>query len=180
MKKNLVKVFLVSLVLVLATSCMEDDYSKQIEKWKTENDTYFINMKDSSDYQAFALPAEQGGGLYYYKIKKQGNAESVSPTETDKVTVNYKGMLINGAVFDGTFKGNDPTLDLTATPRTFTVYQLIPGWVLNLKQMKVGETRTIVLSYYLAYGTMSAGSILPYSTLRFDMQLISIQKTVVE
>jgi FKBP-type peptidyl-prolyl cis-trans isomerase FklB len=46
--------------------------------------------------------------------------------------------------------------------------------------MKVGEIRTIVLPYYLAYGTMGAGSILPYSTLLFDMQLISIQKTVVE
>jgi hypothetical protein len=64
MKRNLVKVFLVSLVLVFATSCLEDDYSKQIEEWKTENDTYFINMKDSSDYQSFTLPAEQGGGLF--------------------------------------------------------------------------------------------------------------------
>ncbi|MFZ4581200.1 MAG: FKBP-type peptidyl-prolyl cis-trans isomerase [Paludibacter sp.] len=180
MKLNLINLFLVGVVMLFATSCIDDDYSKQIEKWKSENDTYFVNMKDSANYQAYTIPTEQGGGIFYYKIKKQGNTEGESPAETDKVTVNYKGMLINGNVFDGTFKGVDPTLDAAATPRTFTVNQLIPGWVLNLKLMKVGEIRTIVLPYYLAYGTMSAGSILPYSTLRFDMQLISIQKTIVE
>lgn len=177
---KVIKLFLFAAIIVLNFSCIEDDYTKQIEKWKTQNDTYYSNMKDSVGYQQYSIPYELGGGNFYYKITKQGNATSQSPSEVDKVTVNYKGMLISGAVFDGTFKGNDPTLDTSATPRTFTVYQLIPGWIENLKQMKVGEIRTIVLPYYLAYGTQSVGSILPYSTLRFDMQLISVQRTIVE
>jgi FKBP-type peptidyl-prolyl cis-trans isomerase len=181
MIKQVIKSVLFLVIVLLNFSCNNDDYTKQLEKWKTDNDSYFNNMKDSTNFQQYDLPVENGGGMYYYRIIKQGDITASSPALQDVVKVNYKGMLINGTVFDGTYSGANPLTDSAAKPVEFTVNKLIPGWVENLTQMKPGEIRTIVLPYYLGYGMYGAGSaILPYTTLRFDMHLISISKTIVE
>lgn len=181
MIRQVIKSVIFIAIIALNFSCNDDDYVKQLEKWKTENDTYFNNMKDSTNFQRYDIPVENGGGMYYYRIIKQGDTTATSPALQDVVKVNYKGMLITGTVFDGTFASANPLTDTTAKPVEFIVNQLILGWVENLTQMKPGEVRTIVLPHYLGYGIYGAGSaIRPYTTLRFDMHLISITKKIVE
>ncbi len=178
MKFQVVKALFLVVILSFSFSCIDDndDYTKMIEKWKIDNDKYFTNMKDSSSFKLYNIPVEHGGGSYYYKIINRGDTAAVSPLLTDLVTVNYKGFLIDGTVFDATYNGTNPLNNPTAKPLEFTVNRLITGWSVNLSQMKPGEVRTIVLPYNLAYGIYGAGSILPYSTLRFDINLISIKK----
>ncbi|HEY1962595.1 MAG TPA: FKBP-type peptidyl-prolyl cis-trans isomerase [Rhizomicrobium sp.] len=89
------------------------------------------------------------------------------PHATDLVTVNYKGTLINGKVFDATEPG---------LPAQFTVNKLIPGWTEALQLMREGDEWEIVIPSSLAYGARGAGgAIPPDQTLVFDLTLISVK-----
>jgi FKBP-type peptidyl-prolyl cis-trans isomerase len=89
------------------------------------------------------------------------------PHGTDVVTVNYKGTLINGKVFDATEPG---------LPAQFTVNKLIPGWMEALELMREGDEWELVIPAGLAYGARGAGNgvIPPNQTLVFDLTLISV------
>jgi len=178
MKSNKLLILTISLFLILTYSCNKsDDTAEIIAKWKTQNETYFANMKDSAGYVLYEIPSAPAGYSYYYKITSPGNPNAGSPLSTDSVYVNYRGRTISGAVFDQTYSGKTPVGDATATPRMFKLNQLITGWTYNLTQMKVGEIRTIVLPQQLAYGAYYMPS-MPYSTLVFDIQLISYKTAV--
>jgi len=178
MKIQILKVLFFIFIISFSISCdnYQKEYDKMIEKWKTDNDMYFTNMKDSTSYKLYTLPAEYGGGTFYYKIISKGDTTATSPLLTDDVTVNYKGMFIDGVTFDSTFSGTNPLDNPTAKPAEFSVNRLITGWTVNLTQMKPGEVRSVVLPYNLAYGIYGVGSILPYSTLKFTIHLISVKK----
>ena len=82
------------------------------------------------------------------------------------VTVNYKGWLINGKVFDQTQPGAD---------RDFPAGQLIPGWVEALSLMKEGDSWELVMPSDLGYGPQGAGKDIPADqTLVFDMTLVKV------
>lgn len=89
------------------------------------------------------------------------------PNATDQVTVNYKGTLITGKVFDATEPG---------LPAEFTVNKLIPGWTEALQLMREGDEWELVIPAGLAYGARGAGdgAIPPNQVLVFDLTLISV------
>lgn len=105
-------------------------------------------------------------GLMYEVIKK-GNGKN--PTLESVVTVNYKGTLIDGTIFDGT-EGK--------APATFPLNGVIKGWQEGLQLMPVGSTYRLIIPSDLAYGsTPPPGSpIQPGSTLVFEVELLSIEK----
>ena len=188
MKSINIIILSICLVFVLFTSCNPIDTTGAVNDWKIKNasyftnmkdsagyvhDTiYFTNMKDSAGYVHDTIAAKSVGSSYYYKITTPGVQNSISPVSGDQVTVNYRGKLVDGSVFDQTF--TKAVIDSTATPRTFYDNQLIPGWTYNLLQMKVGEIRSIVLPQELAYGATGSGAISPYSTTVWVVQLIKV------
>lgn len=94
--------------------------------------------------------------------------EGTKPSLTDKVKVHYTGTLINGTVFDSSVKRGKPA--------EFPVNAVIRGWVEALQMMKVGEKWKLYIPYDLAYGSRGTGSIPPYSTLIFEVELLDIVK----
>jgi len=129
-------------------------------------------MKDSAGYVLYEIPTDPAGYNFYYKITTQGNQTGGSPLSTDSVYVNFRGRTVDGKIFAQTYSKNSPIGDITAQPHMFKLNQLLPGWIESLKLMKVGEIRTTVLPQELAYGAYYMPS-MPFSTLRFDIQLIS-------
>lgn len=101
-----------------------------------------------------------------YKVIKEGTG--VKPTANDRVKVHYKGTLIDGTEFDSSYKRNEPT--------TFGVMQVIPGWTEALQLMTVGSKWELYVPQELAYGAQDRGTIKPFSTLVFEMELIDIEK----
>lgn len=88
------------------------------------------------------------------------------PSAFDSVTVNYRGSLINGNVFDATEPG---------FPAEFTVNGVIPGWTEALELMREGDDWELVIPASLAYGTRGAPpAIPPNQALVFDVQLIKV------
>ena len=106
----------------------------------------------------------QPSGLQY-RIIKSGFGKR--PTAYDKVSVYYKGSLINGTVFDSTEPG---------LPAQFTVNQLIPGWTEALELMREGDHWELTIPPNLAYGARGAGDglIPPNQTLVFDLELLNV------
>lgn len=100
-----------------------------------------------------------------YKVITAG--EGKTPQKSDKVTVHYRGTLIDGTEFDSSYSRNKPA--------TFGVGQVIPGWTEALLMMKEGDKWEIVLPSKLGYGERGAGAkIPPNSTLVFEVELISV------
>ena len=100
-----------------------------------------------------------------YKVITAGAGKS--PQKSDKVTVHYRGTLIDGTEFDSSYSRNEPA--------TFGVGQVIPGWTEALQLMKEGDKWEIVIPSKLGYGERGAGAkIPPNSTLIFEVELISV------
>ena len=100
-----------------------------------------------------------------YEVLKEGTGEK--PKATDKVTTHYHGTLMDGTVFDSSYD--------RGTPATFPVNGVIKGWQEALQLMNVGTKLRLFVPHDLAYGEQGAGgAIKPFSTLIFDVELLSI------
>ncbi|PCI36624.1 MAG: hypothetical protein COB50_04445 [Thiotrichales bacterium] len=100
----------------------------------------------------------------YYKVEKQGSGDK--PKLTSTVKVNYEGSLIDGTVFDSSYKRNEPI--------SFKLSQVIVGWQEALQLMSVGSTWMIYIAPELAYGDMAPASIGPNQALTFKVELLDI------
>lgn len=90
------------------------------------------------------------------------------PKATDKVRVHYEGTLINGTVFDSSYKRGESI--------TFGLNQVIKGWTEGLQLMSIGSKYKLYLPYQLAYGERGAGAnIPPYAALIFTVELLGIE-----
>ena len=93
-------------------------------------------------------------------------AEGPKPTATTSVTVHYVGKLLNGDMFDSSVDRGEPI--------SFPLNRVIPGWTEGLQLMSTGAKYRFFIPEDLAYGSRGAGgAIPPYSTLIFDVELIS-------
>lgn len=100
-----------------------------------------------------------------YEILTEGNGQI--PTINDKITAHYHGTLIDGTVFDSSVDRGEPA--------SFPVNGVIAGWTEALQIMPVGSKWKLYVPSDLAYGERGAGQIIgPYSTLIFEVELISI------
>ena len=103
-------------------------------------------------------------GLQYEVLKA---TEGPKPKATDKVTVHYKGTLLNGQTFDSSYDRGE-TIE-------FPLNGVIKGWTEGLQLMSVGSKYKFFIPHNLAYGEQGAGgSIKPFSTLVFEVELFKI------
>ena len=104
-------------------------------------------------------------GLQYEVIKM---GKGPKPNATSRVKVHYHGTLIDGTVFDSSVDRGEPI--------TFGLNQVIKGWTEGVQLMPVGSKFRFYIPQELGYGAQSAGSIPPYSTLIFEVELIDIEQ----
>ena len=104
-------------------------------------------------------------GLMY---KFLDNKNSNKPKNGEKVKVHYKGMLLDGTVFDSSFKRNQPI------EFTLGVGQVIKGWDEGISLLGVGDKASFIIPSDLAYGESGAGGVIPPNApLIFEVELIS-------
>ena len=101
-----------------------------------------------------------------YEVIKMGKGKK--PSATDKVKVHYHGTLIDGTVFDSSVERGEPI--------TFGLNQVIKGWTEGVQLMPIGSKFKFYIPQELGYGAQNAGSIPPYSTLIFEVELLGIEK----
>lgn len=137
---------------------------------KLQEDKFTLNKEAGEEF--LRINKEKAGVVTLpsgaqYQILTKGEGEK--PKATDKVKCHYHGTLINGTVFDSSYQRGEPA--------TFPLNGVIKGWTEVVQLMPVGSKWRVFLPYQLAYGEQGAGqSIEPYSTLIFDIELLSIEK----
>lgn len=105
-------------------------------------------------------------GLQYEVLEP---AIGQKPSATDKVKVHYEGTLIDGTVFDSSYRRGEPI--------SFGLNQVIAGWTEGLQLMSVGAKYKLYIPYNLGYGERGAGAqIPPYAALIFTVELLGINE----
>ena len=149
-------------------------YTKQAENRKQveaqQKQAGEQNAKAGNDFlaQNKTKPGVQtmSDGLQYRSITTGTGA---TPTANDMVTVDYEGRLLDGTVFDSSYRQGQPV--------TFKVSEVITGWQEALTHMKVGDVWEVYIPPQLAYGSQGVGGpIGPNQTLIFKIHLIDIKK----
>ena len=129
------------------------------EQTKKQGDAFLLANKNKKG--VVTLPS----GLQY-EVVTQGSGKK--PSKTDTVTVDYEGKLIDGQVFDSSYKRGQPA--------SFPVNGVIPGWTEALQMMNEGSTWMLYIPATLAYGESGAGGLIgPNETLVFKVHLISVK-----
>ncbi len=103
-----------------------------------------------------------------YKILQEGSGKQA--TKGAMVSVHYKGQLLDGTVFDSSYKRKQP-IDFA-----IGVGQVIAGWDEGIQLLKVGDKARLVIPSDLAYGATGAGGVIPpNATLIFDVELMNVK-----
>ena len=141
-----------------ATEIEQQQYDYYTQQLKTRNADFLKNYAKQKGVKS--TPS----GLLY-KVIKEG--DGAMPTDTSEVEVHYEGKLVDGTVFDSSYKRGETA--------TFAVNQVIKGWSEAVKLMKVGAEYEVCLPYEIAYGERGTRGIPPYSTLIFKIELKGIK-----
>ena len=128
------------------------------EEYRLQNEQFIETLRREEDVK------ELGAGVLY-RVLESGQG-SVTPRLNSIVSVHYKGTLINGREFHNSWKRN--------CPEAFRLNEVITGWQIALQQMHAGDRWIIYIPYSVGYGTRTSGPIPAFSTLIFEVQLLSI------
>lgn len=128
------------------------------EEYKQKNEAFLQELATQKDIQK--LPC----GIFY-RIITSGKGQ-ICPNLHSIVSVHYRGTLINGKEFDNSYQRN--------CPEAFRLNEVIDGWQQALQLMHVGDKWIIYIPYQLGYGKKACGPIPAYSTLIFEVELLSI------
>ncbi len=128
-----------------------------------DEDTKIQNYLEKHEIKA----VRTNSGLYYsIETKGMGN----TPEHGDKVTVHYRGTIMDGGDFDSSYERNAPfTL-------TFGKGQVIKGWEEGLNYFPAGSKGTLYIPSTLGYGERGIGNLIPpHSTLVFEIEVLKVQ-----
>lgn len=149
----------------LVTTFFEEQEAKQraaaAEKYKDnkeKGEAWLANK--AMEEGVVALPS----GLLY-QVLNEGSGKK--PTASDTVECHYEGRLIDGTVFDSSYKRGESA--------TFPLNGVIAGWTEGVQLMSEGAKYRFFIPYQLAYGERGAGqAIPPFAALVFDVELIKV------
>jgi FKBP-type peptidyl-prolyl cis-trans isomerase len=104
-----------------------------------------------------------------YVVTRPGT-DDTKPQRGQVVAIHYRGTFLDGAPLDDSYS--------KGTPYRFEAgkAQVVPGLDQAVLDMTVGERRSLVIPYWLAYGEKGVkGKIPEQSTLLFDVELLAIE-----
>ena len=142
----------------LVQKYMQEKEAEQSKVLRAEGEAFLA--ENAKKDEVVVLPS----GLQY-TVLTEGTGKK--PSATDNVKCHYEGRLINGTVFDSSYKRGEPAV--------FPLNGVIAGWTEGVQLMGEGAKFRFFIPYNLAYGERGAGqSIPPYAALIFDVELIEV------
>ena len=177
-------------VLFGLTSCEETTEAGEFDNWKERNTLYIDSIAaearaNTGDWKIFledGLDAskEWGNEHYVYCLVMEEGTGVEHPLYTDSVLVNYSGRLIPSATypygyqFDSSYKGEfNPSFNV---PVGMPLSGTVSGFSIAVQHMVDGDVWKVYIPYQLGYGESTSASIPAYSTLIFDINLVSFYR----
>jgi len=151
---------------------IKQEFSQKIMEAQKEK-SKMLGEKNKAEGEKFLAENAKKEGVkttasgLQYEVLQEG--KGATPKATDRVTVQYKGTLLDGTEFDSSYKRGQPA--------TFPLNGVIPGWTEGVQLMKEGSKYRFFIPSNLAYGERGAGpAIGPNATLIFEVELLSVAK----
>jgi FKBP-type peptidyl-prolyl cis-trans isomerase FklB len=141
---------------------------------KSEAEKKALAQKNKKEGEAFLAENKKKEGVItlpsglQYKVLKEGTGKT--PTDTNWVRINFRGTLVDGTVFEDTYKS-------FGQPVAFAVNGVFPGWAEALKLMKEGAKWQLFIPSNIAFGERGTGTLIgPNATLIIEVELIAVQE----
>lgn len=148
-------------VLLTYQKNKEAEYAREVEAKARENLAKSeAFLKQNGNKQGIITTSS---GLQY-QVLTLGTGKK--PTKNDTVKVHYEGRLIDGTIFDSSYKRDEAI--------SFPLDQVIEGWTQGLQMMNVGSKYRLFIPANLGYGEAGNAEIEPNSVLIFDVELLEI------
>ena len=182
MKKYL-HIALMLLCVFVVSSCKDDDDDTEAverEAYKLEQDIAFQAKVNETGFVRWY--SEAGDGYVCAKLIEKGNGKQAY--FNSRVSVYYKGSLTDGTEFDARLF-EDGTPFKCAVSSYYANYSnsnpngygsVISGWTVALQHMVEGDKYEVWIPQQLAYGASDNGDIPAYSTLIFEIELVSVDE----
>lgn len=106
----------------------------------------------------------KGKGVLYHELTK---GKGQKPKDDSRVKLHYEGKLMDGTVFDSSYKRGEP---VTMLPQ-----QTVPGFWHSLVCMSPGAKWEIFIPSNQAYGPRAAGAVKPNSDLFFTIEVLEVE-----
>jgi peptidylprolyl isomerase/FKBP-type peptidyl-prolyl cis-trans isomerase FklB len=159
-----------------ATSC-KDNTAEELEEqelaaYKQAQWDEFEKKGEDSSYVKLTNPA----GNYYVYAKKLKEGTGKKVYYNSHVSIYYVGKLTDGTVFESYVEAtNTPFLCSVSSSYASTTYSsVITGWSVALQYMREGDKYEVWIPQQLAYGSKETDDIPAYSTLIFEIELVSV------
>ena len=173
------------------TACDESNEVGEFDNWQQRN-TQFIDsiaaVARANAYDDWKVFLAQGldtakvwGNEYYVycRVVEEG-CGTAHPLYTDNVVINYSGRLMpsatykDGYIFDSSYSGElDPAFNV---PVTLPLSGTVEGFCTAVQQMTDGDIWEVYIPYQLGYGAKGSSGVPAYSTLIFDINLVSFHR----
>lgn len=128
-----------------------------------------VGCTKSADKKDAAQKVPEVKDLLMQELTPGSGAEA---KDGDVIKVNYRGTFLDGKEFDSSYSRNQPF------EFTLGAKQVIEGWDIGVRGMKVGGKRVLLVPPKMAYGDKGAGGIIPPNTpLKFEVELLEIVKS---
>lgn len=182
MKKYL-HIALMLLCVFVVSSCKDDDDDTEAverEAYKLKQDIAFQAKVNKTGFVRWY--SEAGDGYVCAKLIEKGNGKQAY--FNSRVSVYYKGSLTDGTEFDARLF-EDGTPFKCAVSSYYANYSnsnpngygsVISGWTVALQHMVEGDKYEVWIPQQLAYGASDNGDIPAYSTLIFEIELVSVDE----
>lgn len=199
------KIYLFSLVLLALafTACSETEEVGRYDNWQARSEAFIdsianahANIATRGDLDTIHMVAAGGAPLYFKKktaVGENGIVEGAKPFYSSTVSVYAKVTNILGDVLQGNFTGADPSIDFTVIESCVVSNEsnVSKGFAEALQRMQVGERWEIYVPWRYGFGSSDyslyrlvetitsstpSTNVLGYSSLIYDVQLLSIKK----
>lgn len=150
------KFVLLFLLGIAVLSCKKE--TSEEEQAEKDREVIVTYLADNN------LEAKETASGLFYIIEDSGTGDK--PSETDDVTVRYKGYFVDGKVFD-----QSPEEGIT-----FNLQNVIEGWTEGIPLFREGGNGVLLIPSHLGYGTKGSqsGAIPGRTVIIFDVKLIEV------
>ena len=174
MKKFFYTVFMAVVAITMLDSCLGKNVEDEYKDWRQKNDEWFEKQVESGQYKVVIAPWDPSAQVlmrwHNDTMQTRGNLKPLITSTTD---VRYKLALYDGTPVDSSTNLSTPGDGIYRS----MVNENVEGWMIALTHMHVGDSCTVIIPYQQGYGsTKRSSTLLPYSTLKFDVRLVDIYK----
>lgn len=156
--------------LTLLSSCLKDDPEVTYADWKAENEQYINNAENSGKFTKITPIWDKTSFVLIDWIRRGDSPNKIKPLDNSTVDVVYLLTNVKGDTLDSSYR---------LTNNGDSIYRVRPGQTCTgfrvaLTNMNIGDSIEAVMPYYAGYGASGYGSILPFTTLIFQIKLVDI------